>query len=99
MTTYKYNPSHAGRKFGSMVDDLFGRSISDLLGQDWAVNRPFANVSEADKNFLIEIAPPGLAKSDFEIKIEKDQIIISAKTENTSTETDSKFTRTEFNFS
>lgn len=98
MTTHKYNPAHPSRRFGNMVDDLFGRSLSEFLGNDWIMSRPSVNVSETDNSFKIELAAPGLEKNDFEIKMEKDQIVISAKKENKTEEAGEKFTRREFNF-
>lgn len=98
MTTHKYNPAHPSRRFGNMVDDLFGRSLSEFLGNDWIMSRPSVNVSETDNSFKIELAAPGLEKNDFEIKMEKDQIVISAKKESKTEEAGEKFTRREFNF-
>ena len=41
---------------------------------------------ETEKNFRIELAAPGLNKEDFNIKVEKDTLSISAKKETSTVE-------------
>jgi len=65
--------------FGPLVDKLFNRSISDIVGADYTHDTPSANIIENDDAFVIQLATPGLDKSDFDIKIDKDHLLVSAK--------------------
>jgi len=65
--------------FGNIFDDLFDRSISDIVGTDFTSETPSVNIIETDDAFDIEVAAPGLAKSDFDVSIDKDHLIISAE--------------------
>lgn len=100
MNIVKVNPVFHGRTFSNLLDDVFNRSISDLVGSDNTATVPFVNITENNENFSLEIAAPGLNKKDFNIQLEKDQLIISVSKEQTDTsEEEGKWTRKEFNFS
>ncbi len=59
---------------------------------------PAANIKENDTQFIIELAAPGFAKGEFDVKIEDKTLRISAeKKANKETSTD-RFTRKEFSF-
>ena len=57
--------------------------------------RPAANISEHENNYAISIAAPGFSKEDFNIKVEKDLLTISAKKEAVKNENE-KIIRQEF---
>lgn len=59
---------------------------------------PSVNISEREDQYLIELAAPGLAKEDFELKVEKDLLTVSSKKEVSSESSENNFTRREFNF-
>jgi HSP20 family protein len=44
--------------------------------------RPAVNISEQENHYVIDVVAPGLSKEDFDVKIEKDLLTISAKKEN-----------------
>ncbi len=103
MNIIKVNPFLQGKTFTNLMDDVFNRSISDLVGSDYAVTTPSANITEDSDSFLLEVAAPGLEKSDFNIIVEKDQLIISAQKEEKKEEQEDlkepgKWTRKEFNY-
>ena len=83
----------------NIFDDLFNNTLTNFVGSDFASNIPAVNISEATNDFKIELAVPGLEKEDFKINVEKDQLTISVKKENSTEVTDEKFTRKEFNYS
>lgn len=89
--------SHSG--LGSIVDDLFNRSLSDMVGHDMVISRPSVNIMEQEDKFTIEVAAPGLEKSDFDLQVNENNITISAQKELKNEEKGEKFTRREFNFS
>lgn len=79
--------------------------FNDFFNEEWfpmrATTAPAINVKEFDKEFLIEIAVPGMTKEDFKIHVNaKNQLVVSVekKQESTDDETAAKFLRREFNY-
>ncbi len=97
MNRIKFNrhPNHL-TNFANLFDEVLAPAFNEGIKR---FNRPATNIKEAEGNFSIEIAAPGLNKADFDIKVEKDQLIVSASDKKESNENADKFTRKEFNFS
>lgn len=72
--------------FDHLINRFFGPEVSFGPHRDWVENRPAVNIVETEKNFRIELAAPGLNKEDFNIKVEKDTLSISAKKETSTVE-------------
>jgi len=80
------------------LDEIFGKSISDFIGSDFTYNQPSVNIIETETLYKIQLAAPGLEKTDFQIAIEKAYINIStAKNEEEKAE-HGKYTRREFSY-
>ena len=79
MNVVKFNPFFPARGLGNIIDDVFNRSISELVGSDFALNVPSVNISETAESFILEFAAPGLDKKDFNISIENNQLTVSAE--------------------
>ena len=79
----------------SVFDNLFNESfISDRL----VTRIPSVNITETQEAFAIELAAPGLQKSDFKINVDKNIITISAdKTEQNESE-GKLYSKKEFSF-
>ncbi len=90
------NGTTSNPAFGSLIDGLFNRSISDIVGADYTNESPSVNIIETDDSFEIEVAAPGLSKEGFAISIEKDHLNVSAKPEETNSEI--SFKRKEYDF-
>lgn len=100
MNIVRVNPFFQGKSISNIFDDVFNRSISDVMGSDFSVTVPSVNITEEKDNIKLELAAPGMDKNDFNISIDKDQLIISAEKEKQSEEKEeNKWTRKEFNFS
>ncbi len=100
MKVSKFNPLFPGRMpIGSLVDDFFNRGFSDVISTDFVLSRPSVNIAEGDEAFQIEVAAPGLEKTDFDIKLEGDILTISAQKQQNTEEQKDQYTRREFNFS
>lgn len=82
----------------SLVDQFFNHNIGDFVGSDFVKNQPLVNIIESDKFFRVDLAAPGLEKEDFNVTIEKDQLLISAEKEKTKLNEGEKFTRREFGY-
>ena len=87
-----------GQPFGKFMDQFFNRSISDIVGTDFTQESPAVNIIETDDAFELEVAAPGLDKSDFKVLIEKDHLTISADLKTESEEIETDFKRKEYNY-
>lgn len=100
MNTQKLNPMFPVKSFSNVIDEIFNRSLSEFNAGYTMLTSPSVNIKEDADAFHIEVAAPGLQKNDFEIAIEKDQLIVSAsKEQSTEEHEEGKWTRKEFNFS
>jgi HSP20 family protein len=90
--THFANPSYVNGFFGK---DLF----NELANPAFSGSVPAVNVVENKEGFRIEVAAPGLQKSDFKLNLEKNQLTISAQKEQKEEETNEKYTRREFKYS
>ena len=84
--------------FGKIFDELFNRSISDIVGTDFTSESPSVNIIETNESFELEVAAPGLTKQDFNVSIEKDQLTISADRKIEEYENTSTYKRKEYDF-
>lgn len=71
---------------------------SDLLKDAYVPVLPLANIVEEEKEFVIEMAVPGMNKKDFNVAIENGVITISAEKKTESEEVKKNFTRKEFSY-
>lgn len=100
MYNTKFNPTHPSQSLGKWMDTLFNTTLADVIGNDFSVTHPSVNVIENENNFQMELAAPGLEKSDFKIEIENDHLVISVEKKDEKEETvKGKYTRREFNYS
>ena len=80
--------------FNSLFDEL-------IFNQDWKnqkLSLPAVNIIEADDHFDIQLATPGMKKSDFQIEVEEGVLIIFSDTVTQSNETETSFTHKEFGY-
>ena len=80
--------------FTSLFDDL-------IFNQDWNnqnFSLPAVNIIDADDHFDVQLATPGMKKSDFQIEVDEGVLIISSETVTQSNETETSFTRKEFGY-
>ena len=91
----------------SMLSDRWLTDFFDnnrFFDSDWmkltaAPALPAVNIKETEKEFMIEMAAPGMTKKDFEITIENGVLTISVEKEMKNEEKEENFTRKEFNYS
>jgi len=78
--------------------------IDDVLKGDFYTDRtagflPAVNISENKENFAIELSVPGFKKEDFDVKVNENELTVSAEYKTENTETEKNFTKKEFSFS
>lgn len=83
--------------FGNLLNDFFepeaAMRMNNLLGY---TTLPKVNIKEDDSSFVVEVAAPGMSKSDFNINLDHNVLTISAEKKEDKKEEDGKFTRREF---
>ncbi|WP_454881621.1 Hsp20/alpha crystallin family protein [Sphingobacterium detergens] len=82
------------------VNTVFDNLFNDNFISDRLVSRvPAVNISESEKSFEIEMAAPGLDKSDFKINVDKNLITISAEKKEEQVSEEKLYSKKEFNYS
>jgi HSP20 family protein len=60
---------------------------------------PSVNIREDDKNYILELAVPGMDKNDLKIDIDEDVLTISSEQKNEAEDKREGYTRKEFSYS
>ena len=105
LTTTKRN----GSLIPTLLTDLFDTDQffdSNLLNLQSTFLRPSkfmgttpsVNITEREKDFLIELAAPGLTKKDFKVELEQDMLSISAEKEEKKEVKENGVSRKEFSY-
>src|ERR1700744_2465196 len=84
MTNIIKNRNASPAAFGSVLDQLFPKNVTALLDDAfWGLDKPLGlpiapvNIRETGGGYELEMAAPGLRKSDFQLKISGDTLTIS----------------------
>ena len=82
------------------IENFFSETEDFLKGWNWDTDYdvPAVNVKEEEKDFMIEVAAPGMKKDDFKIEMNNGVLQISAKAEESKEEKDNGYVRREFNY-
>jgi HSP20 family protein len=67
--------------------------------KDFESSVPAVNIRENDKEYIIEVAAPGMKKEDFNIDMEEGMLTISCQKEQERNEDKENFRRREYNYS
>lgn len=87
----------------SLFDDFFTRDWLDSSLANWRVpgaTLPAVNVMETNDDFRIEVAAPGMKRSDFKVELDNNVLTISSQREDSSQEKDESgnYARREFSY-
>lgn len=89
--------------FARLLDNFLNDDLCPTPGKAatlWNNTMPAVNIKESEDQYELEIAAPGMEKSDFQINIDQDLLTISSEKENKTEEKEAgKFTRREFSYS
>ncbi|MFD2969790.1 Hsp20/alpha crystallin family protein [Sphingobacterium bambusae] len=81
------------------VNSIFDNFFNDSFISDRLVTRvPAVNISETQDAFKIELAAPGLQKSDFKINVDKNLITISVEKKDEHVTEDKLYSKKEFSY-
>ena len=82
----------------SFFDDAILRPFFASGGHVKWSTPPSVNIRREDHDYLIELAAPGYEKSDFTVKVENRQLVITGNRKEAETQAGRNFTRREFNY-
>jgi HSP20 family protein len=83
-----------------LYNGFFGKeAMNEFFAPASTGSIPAVNVVENKEGFRIEVAAPGLQKSDFKLNLEKNQLTISAHQEQNEEASNEKYSRREFKYS
>lgn len=85
--------------FPTLADNLF--KDDDFFDSRWLAREmtvPSVNIKETKDAFNLEIAVPGMKKSDFKLEVKDGMLVVSAETHSEKEEKGERYTRKEFNF-
>ncbi|MFC0604316.1 Hsp20/alpha crystallin family protein [Winogradskyella pulchriflava] len=85
----------------SWLDELFNRDLSTVFTSNFntGITLPKVNIKETADAFLVEMAVPGLKKSDFHLEIDNQELSISTEKKEENEQKEENYTRREFGYS
>lgn len=78
MALLKYNQPQSdvfGKRFSDIMDEFF----NDAVATRQSTFSPSIDISETDKQFIIDVEVPGMNKKDIDLNIENDMLTISGE--------------------
>jgi HSP20 family protein len=88
--------------FPGFFDDFFNRDLFDWRLSNYSntgTSMPAVNIRETPEAFEVEMAAPGMAKSDFKIELEGNNLTISSEKRNENEEKEGEnYSRKEFSY-
>ena len=84
------------------LDDIFNRDLipsAFTSNFNTGITLPKVNIKETANDFAVEMAVPGLKKSDFQIDIDNQVLSISTETKEDNERKEENYTRREFGYS
>lgn len=87
--------------WSNWLDDLFNRDLPSVFTSNFntGITLPKVNIKETADAYLVEMAVPGLKKSDFTIDLDNQILSISTETKEEEEQKHVNYTRREFGYS
>ncbi|WP_228851507.1 Hsp20/alpha crystallin family protein [Aegicerativicinus sediminis] len=88
-------------RFSSWFDNFFDNDLGTgfLSNFNTGMTLPAVNIKEDAEQFTLEIAVPGMKKSDFNVDVDNKILSISSETQSEKSEKEENYTRREFGYS
>ena len=95
--------SNSNQNFPSLsnwFDDIFNRDLPSVFSSNFntGISLPKVNIKETPEAFVVEMAVPGLKKSDFQIDIDNHVLSISSQREEENEHKEENYSRREFGY-
>ncbi|MBU2945419.1 Hsp20/alpha crystallin family protein [Zobellia uliginosa] len=83
------------------LDDVFDIGLPSVFTSNFntGITLPKVNIKETADDFILEMAVPGLKKSDFQIDLDNQVLSISTETTETNEHKEDTYTRREYGYS
>lgn len=101
MSIVKFRNGNSFPGVPSLWDNFFGRDLFDFENASPSgTTLPAVNIKENQEDFQVEVAAPGMKKSDFRIELDNNLLIISSEKEENNEESDKDgyYSRREFSY-
>ena len=99
MALVKFNENRNKGLLDPGLNDIFESFFNDSFFADRMVSRvPAVNIDEAEDEYHIELAAPGLKKDDFKISLDRNFLNISVEKKSEEKENGKKFNKREYNY-
>ncbi len=87
--------------WSSWLDDIFNREFPSVFTSNFntGITLPKVNIKETADAFMVEMAVPGVKKSDFKIDLDNKLLSISTETKEENEQNEDNYTRREFGYS
>jgi len=87
--------------FSTWFDNFFENNLGTefLSNFNTGITLPAVNIKETNEDFVLELAIPGMKKSDFTIDVENKILSISSEVKHENEDTNANYTRREFGYS
>ncbi|MDC7999725.1 Hsp20/alpha crystallin family protein [Aequorivita todarodis] len=101
LTRTRNNGSDYLPTWSSWIDDLLNRDLPSVFSQNFntGMSLPKVNIKETADAYAVEMAVPGLKKSDFQIDLDNQVLSISTEVEEQNEVKEENYTRREFGYS
>ena len=97
-TLAKIHNDNPTRSLSSWMDDWFSRDFNTLASDNRRWTAPSVNIKETEDHFALEVAAPGLKKTDFNIELDNGLLTISSEKKVEDTQEEGHYTRREYSF-
>ncbi len=87
--------------WSSWIDEMFNRDLPSVFTSNFnnGLTLPKVNIRETKDAYFVDMAVPGLKKSDFHIDLDNQMLSISTEMEENSEHQEDNYTRREFGYS
>ncbi|MDY7397048.1 Hsp20/alpha crystallin family protein [Aureibaculum sp. 2210JD6-5] len=87
--------------WSSWIDEMFNRELPSVLNSNFntGITLPKVNIRETKDAYFVDMAVPGLKKSDFNIDLDNKVLSISTEIEESNEQKEENYTRREFGYS
>lgn len=101
LVTVPKNGNVVRPNLNTWIDDWFGKDLNTLFNTNFnrGITLPAVNIRETGDAYFVEMAVPGLKKSDFEISIDNNVLSIATELSNENEHQYENYTRQEFGYS
>jgi HSP20 family protein len=87
--------------WSNWIDDIFNRDLPTVFSSNFntGITLPKVNIKETADAFMVDMAVPGLKKSDFHIDLDNQVLSISTEMKEEKESKEENYTRREFGYS